>query len=107
MIILGQGFGFTCVPKGFIGSIGFPGVSMGSVGFLGFFWGVLDRPGWTRNGPGWTWTDPDGHGQTRMYSDRPGVLMGSKWFCQTSELNGCGIRIGELESEDIRTFYKL
>ena len=48
MIILGQGFGFTCVPKGFIGSIGFPGVSMGSVGFLGVFlgfWIDLDGPG--------------------------------------------------------------
>ena len=76
MNILGQGFGFTCVPKGFIGSIGFPGVSMGSVGFLGVFLGF-----WTDlDGPGWTWTDPDGHGQTRMYSDRPGQTWGSHGF---------------------------
>ena len=86
------------------------------------------------DGPGRTRTDPDGPGQTRMDPDRPGWtrtgtdepkqtqmepgrtqrdLNRPRWtwcshWIQTVlpdfGTNDCGIRIGDLESEDIRTF---
>merc|ERR1712077_73727 len=80
----------------------------------------LNRPRWTRtdlegpertrtdpDGPGRTQTDPDGPGQARTDLNRPRWTLCSYWIQTVLPdfgTNDCGIRIGDLESEDIRTF---
>ena len=82
-----------------------------------------DWPGWTRTDPdrpGWTRTDPDGPGRTRTDQDGPRwtqtdpdiprQTQGSHGFQMVLpdfRTNSCGILIGSLESEDIRTFLLL
>ena len=58
-----------------------------------------------QEGPGWTWTDRDG---PRTDLDEPRQIWGSHRFQMVLPdfgTNDCGIRIGGLESEDIRTFF--
>ena len=59
------------------------------------------------DGPGQTWVDLDRHRRTQKDMDRPRQTWGSHGFQAVLPdfgTNGCGIRIGGIESEDTRTF---
>ena len=89
-------YGFLWVPMCFYGFCWVPRVS---TGFLGFYWfprGSIE-----------TQTDPDGHGQAWTNLNRPRWTWCSHWIQTVLPdfgTNDCGIRLGDLESEDIRTF---